>query len=68
MELLKLVVPALVTVTLVSPVALETPPAPNRPEAFKVPVPAFNVRLSAAPPAVPLVLPVIVIFPTPTAP
>ena len=65
---LKLVVPELATVTSVSPVASDTPPAPKRPETFTVPVPAFNVRLSGLPPVVPLVLPVMVISPDPADP
>src|SRR5687768_13340341 len=65
---LKFVVPALLTVTAVKPLASAAPPAPNNPATFTVPVPASSLRLSSPPPAVPLVAPVMVIAPAPAAP
>ncbi len=64
---LKLVAPALVTVTFTSPVASAVPPDPNpkRPATFTEPAPALSVRLSEAPPAVPLVAPLSEIAPPP---
>ena len=62
--LLKLVVPELVMVTVVS---LSASPEPTEAK-FKVPVPEFNVRVSAPAPAVPSVVPTMVMSPVPATP
>src|SRR5262249_48901912 len=65
---LKLVAPAWVTVTGGRPVAAGPPAAPERPLRVGVPVRALRVRLSLAPPGVPLVAPVTVMSPARGAP
>src|ERR1700675_1424605 len=64
--LLKLALVAEVIVRLSSSVAFAL--LPTAPVKVTLPVPATTVRLSGAPPVVPLVVPVIVMSPAPTAP
>ena len=65
---LKFAAAEFVTVTAVSPVELDTPPAPKIPATVKIPVPALNVNVSPVPPDVPLIAPTTVIAPAPDEP